>query len=260
MTPVLAKIIDTGLVLTKDGRETRPVHSGISQHEGEFIQDLIAKYRPQQSLEVGCAYGISSLFICEALGKVSASKHIIIDPFQFGKDHRGPDPGYEGIGYCNLERAGLAHLVDFRAELSYQCLPQIEKSGHRIDFAFIDGMHTFDYAMIDFFYVDKMLNVGGIVIFDDLSYHSIRKLCRYIVRNLPYEAAGPRPAAVPTSWRRKVLSRDSRLRNLIRDEIVIPDPSIGIPSEHFMALRKTAEDTIGDGPEFFRRWNDHSRF
>ena len=47
-----------------------------------------------------------------------------------------------------------------------------------------DGMHTFDYVFIDFFYIDKMLNVGGVAVFDDTHFPSTRKVCRFILRNL----------------------------------------------------------------------------
>jgi hypothetical protein len=54
-------------------------HSNISEEEGSFIQGIIREARPQVSLEVGCAYGVSSLYICEALCEVNAVRHIIID-------------------------------------------------------------------------------------------------------------------------------------------------------------------------------------
>jgi len=40
--------------------------------------------------------------------------------------------------------------------------------GVKIDFAFVDGWHTFDYTLIDFFYIDKILRSGGLV-----SFHSM---------------------------------------------------------------------------------------
>jgi hypothetical protein len=123
-------------------------------------------------------------------------------------------------------------------------------------------MHTFDYALVDFFYIDKMLNIGGVVIFDDLSYPSIRKLCRYVLRNLPYSAIGPE-ARKSKSKRRRFIQGLANLRpmsNMVRDELAIPDSGIGLPSTHFVALRKNSEDAIGDGSNFFRRWDTYHRF
>jgi Methyltransferase domain len=107
-----------------------------------------------------------------------------VDPYQLESGHEGPDSGYEGIGLFNLKRARLDRIVEFHAEFSFRCLPRLLEQGVKADFAFVDGMHTFDYAFVDFFFLDKMLKPGGVVIFDDLYYPSIHKVCRYIVRNL----------------------------------------------------------------------------
>jgi predicted O-methyltransferase YrrM len=180
-------------VRTIDG-QLRQLHSNIDEAEGKFIQNVIRELKPKCSIEIGCAYGISSLFICEALADVGAERHIIIDPYQLGSGHEGPDSGYEGIGLLNLKRAGLDRIVDFHAELSFRCLPRLLEQGVKADFAFVDGMHTFDYAFADFFFLDKMLGPGGVVIFDDLGYPSIRKLCRYIVPPILSNRPGGWPA------------------------------------------------------------------
>jgi predicted O-methyltransferase YrrM len=260
LNPTLKGILQDHTVMSATG-ERRPLHSAITVDEGLFIQDIIRRIVPQFSLEVGCAYGISSLFICQALKDVGAKRHIIIDPFQMGCNHTGSDAGYEGIGLANLDTAGFSDLITFYAELSYRRLPRLESEGHRLDFAFIDGMHTFDYALVDFFYIDKMLNIGGVVIFDDLWLPSIRKLCRFILRNLPYSAFGPETSI--STGRRRMLERAARIDrvgNAVRDDIAIPDSSIGLPSGNFVALRKNAHDLIGEGTTFFRRWNTHHRF
>jgi predicted O-methyltransferase YrrM len=261
LNSTLECILKDGSVISQTG-ERRKLHSGITIDEGLFIQKIIRENRPQLSLEVGCAYGVSSLFICQALKEVGAQRHVIIDPYQLGRDHTGPDEGYEGIGLANIERAGFSSLVTFYPDLSYRRLPLLEQEEYRLDFAFIDGMHTFDYVLVDFFYIDKMLNIGGVVIFDDLSYPSVRKLCRYVLRNLPYSAIGPE-AQKSTSMKRRFIQRLANLKpmsNMVRDEIAIPDSGIGLPSNHFVALRKNSEDAIGDGSNFFRRWDTHLRF
>jgi len=87
---------------------------------------------------------------------------------------------WEGIGRDNLTEAGFGHLVTVFEQLSELCLPEFLAQGHRYDFAFIDGMHTFDHVLIDFFYVNRMLDVGGVVIFDDVEMPSIAKVLSYI--------------------------------------------------------------------------------
>jgi predicted O-methyltransferase YrrM len=82
MNPVLEKILRTGNT-TSIGGEIIRVHSQISEEEGELLQEMILELRPKVSLEIGLGFGISSLYICEALAKVEAERHIIIDPFQY---------------------------------------------------------------------------------------------------------------------------------------------------------------------------------
>jgi hypothetical protein len=54
-------------VITPNG-EVLKMHSGISRDEGKFIYNLIqSDPRISHTLEVGCAYGPSSLNICAAL-------------------------------------------------------------------------------------------------------------------------------------------------------------------------------------------------
>src|SRR5260370_38161210 len=111
MNEVLRSIVLSGSVTTEGG-ETRNAHYTISREEGEFLQEIIRTVRPQVSVEVGCAYGISSLYICEALKEVSGSKHIIIDPYQHSH--------WESIGLSNLRRAGYLDIVEFHEVFSYQ--------------------------------------------------------------------------------------------------------------------------------------------
>ena len=51
---------------------------------------------------------------------------------------------------------------------------------------YIDGWHTFDYALLDFFYADKLLDVGGLVGFNDCHYPSIERVLRFVARHRHY--------------------------------------------------------------------------
>src|ERR1700730_4551949 len=261
MHPVLAEILRSREVRTIDG-QPRKLHSNIEEAEGKFIQDVIRDVKPKCSIEIRCAYGVSSLFICEALTKVGAERHIIIDPYQLGSGHKGPDSGYEGIGLLNLKRAGLDRIVEFHAELSFRCLPRLLDQGVKVDFAFVDGMHTFDYGFVDFFFLDKMLRPGGVVIFDDFYYLSIDKMCRYIVRNLPYSPIGPaavRETGVKAALKAVLRSRPVT-RRLLKPELTETDAELGLPFASYVALRKRSDDVLGDGTKGTRRWDYHQSF
>jgi predicted O-methyltransferase YrrM len=255
MNEVLATILRTKSVETPDGT-ARPLHSAISEVEGQFIQSVIRSVRPRISLEVGCAYGVSSLYICEALQEIGGEQHIIIDPHQLR-----PRPHWEGVGLENLKRAGYSSLVRFYGEPSHRCLPQLHKDELRIDFAFIDGGHTFDLVFVDFFYIDRILKVGGVVVFDDVNYPSIRKIVRYIVTNFPYSPLGPKVDAESMIKRvaSAVASRSPWSRHLA-PELVRTDGRLGISRANFIALRKDMQIVYGDGSNGTRRWDYHQPF
>jgi predicted O-methyltransferase YrrM len=183
MNSVLSEILRTGMTKTADGSGAVEVHSAISSSEGEFLQKLVRKLDPTISIEVGLAYGISALFICDALQVRNGTQHIVIDPNQHGGAWGN---SWDGIGIANVRRAGYADIVQLIEAPSYRALPELEQSGKRIDFAFIDGWHTFDFTLVDFFFIDRMLNIGGVVVFDDADWPAVRKICRFVKTNLAY--------------------------------------------------------------------------
>jgi predicted O-methyltransferase YrrM len=255
MNGVLCEILETGFTKTASGSGTVKVHSSISASEGQFLQKIVQELDPIVSLEVGLAYGISALFICDALKVRNGTQHIVIDPNQTGtivqNQHLASrEDSWGGIGIANLRRAGFADIVRLIEAPSYRALAGLEGSGQRIDFAFIDGWHTFDFTLVDFFFIDRMLNVGGIVAFDDASWRSIRKVCRFVKTNLAYSVLGVDGSDPEPSLKRRLsgslLSR-TPFQTLLRPEVIAPDSGTGLVGD-CIAFRKNADDS--------RRW-DH---
>ena len=252
MNPVLKQILETGYVKSANGQLVR-LHSNIPPEEGEFLQKIIAELKPKVSLEVGLAFGISALFICDALAKVQASRHIIIEPDDWG-------------GLNNLKEAGYGHLIELHNLPSFRALPRLEAEGRKIDFAFIDGMHTFDYVMLDFFYIDRLLRVGGVVVFDDANWESIRKVCRYILTNRSYSVFSSSQSDRSGRFSLKhrllfdapVISKP--FRRIAKPDILEPDFKLGLGDCRYIALLKERDDVIGDGSNGTRRFDFHRNF
>ena len=143
----------------------------------------------------------------------------------------------------------------------FECLPKLLARNDKIDFAFLDGQHTFDYVLVDFFYVDKILSVGGIIVFDDLQYPSVRKVCRYVLTNLCYVSTDPKIA--DTRLRSRMISALAKvgpIAKAVRPEIRERDGALGIPNRRFMAIQKKAHDLIGEGRNTTRHWEAHNAF
>jgi len=206
MNPVLEEIVKTRRVRPIDGGEGIPVHSEISEEDGLFLQDLVRKVDPMVTLEVGLAFGISALYICDALRIREGTRHIAIDPYQRDNDGVWGSWG-NGIGIANLSRAGFGDIVQVIEKPSHLALPQLEMARQDVDFAFIDGNHNFDFTLVDFFYIDHILRVGGVVAFDDAFIPRVKKVLRYIATNCPYSAIGYSGLEYTNSWKRRTLEQ-----------------------------------------------------
>jgi len=246
---ILNEILRTGMVNSVNG-QFKKVHSNISPQQGEFLQQIILDLKPKITLEIGLAYGISALFICDKIQNIPDSYHIIIDPHQL--------TGWEGIGINNLKKAGYEGIIKFYNQISALALPHIIEEGIKIDFAFIDGMHTFDHTLVDFLYIDQLLNVGGIVVLDDTNLPSIRKVCRFIVKNRRYsvyrclENVDSQLSLEQQLLRIQAYTCEIDME-ILKSEIVQPDFELGLfPSTRCIAFKKEAEDT--------REWNFHQEF
>jgi hypothetical protein len=113
---LLEEILRKQEVRSPDGPPI-PLHSAITADEGAALQRLITQKCPVVSLEIGLAFGVSTLFICEALSKAGGKRPIVIHPSQ--------ESGWQGIGLRHLEGAGFGVLVDFRQQESQSALPQL---------------------------------------------------------------------------------------------------------------------------------------
>jgi hypothetical protein len=66
-------------------------------------------------------------------------------------------------------------------------LPKLISKNISLDCVFIDGWHTFDYTLIDFFLADKMLKPGGYVAFHDCNGRAKQKVIRFILTHRKYK-------------------------------------------------------------------------
>ena len=72
---------------------------------------------------------------------------------------------------------------------THEVLPSLIKNKVELDCAFVDGWHTFDYTLIDFFLIDKILRPGGMIAFHDMYGLAKQKVLRFILTHRDYEVA-----------------------------------------------------------------------
>ncbi len=176
---VLNDIFTSGFTRDPAGNLIK-VHSEIKLAFAQALYENVFALAPKVVIEVGMAYGVSSLAILTALRDLGGERKLIsIDPYQ-ARDW----------GNCGLEavkRGDLQHLHELIEEPSYLALPELVKKGTTIEFGYIDGWHTFDYTLMDFWYLDRMLAVNGIVGFNDCDWPAVHKTLNFVTSHRNYE-------------------------------------------------------------------------
>ena len=187
---ILNDIFKTNSAMDPAGK-THTLESNIDTVEGAFMQTIISENRYAKTIEIGCAYGISSLFICSALNPLNGH-HTIIDPFQKSQ--------WSNIGIEQLRKAGIENytLIEKVSEIA---LPELLSAGVKFDFAFIDGWHTFDHTLLDMFYMNRLLKTGGTLVIDDVGMEGVERAVNYFLNYPCYEFAGG--VSIKNSGRRK---------------------------------------------------------
>jgi predicted O-methyltransferase YrrM len=170
MLAVAKEILDNRQVVDKQGNKY-PLHSDTSLSQCEFIQSVINSIDASVCLEIGLAYGISSMFIGESICRKPERKHIIVDPFQ---------GDWSNVGLYNLERCNFSDFVEYHDDFSHNVLPLLLSKGIQIDFAYVDTTKVFDLVLLDAYYISRLLKVGGVMVFDDCMWPGVKRMVRYI--------------------------------------------------------------------------------
>lgn len=252
MNDILKKIFADKVIYIDDKKYD--LNSNIDIEEGEFLRYCINSINATKTIEVGCAQGISSLFICDELKEKISAHHTIIDPYQTTE--------WESIGIKNLQLSGFSNfeLIEKPSEIA---LPQLLSENRIYDMAFIDGWHTFDHTLLDFFYLNRMIKVGGLIIIDDTGMPAVKKAIRYILKYPSYKLFGNSGKLNETFSRRLINGLYSLLSPLtfvlgkkvrsevFQDTFINSDKKLNINSSMIAFIKVSADD---------RPWNWYKDF
>lgn len=178
---VLARLVREGTaVARRDGSEHVVFPVAVPPEEGECVRSWVLREGATRTIEIGLGYGISTLFVCQALCAVdgSAARHVAIDPNQSSR--------FADCGLQFLEDAGVRDLVEFHPEESLVALPRFLAEGRAFDLAFVDGNHRFDGVFVDLVYLGRLVRPGGIVFLDDYQLPAISRAVSFFVTNLDW--------------------------------------------------------------------------
>lgn len=126
----------------------------VSPAEGKLLH-LLAKIRgAKRILEIGTLGAYSTIWLARALGR--GGRLITLES----------NPTHAEVARRNIERAGLADVVDLRVGLALDLLPAVADEGVELDLTFIDAdkpniPHYFEWAL-------KMSRPGALIIVDNV--------------------------------------------------------------------------------------------
>jgi hypothetical protein len=122
----------------------RNAHAGL--HYSKFIERLAINLSPSTYLEIGTFSG-------KSLSKVNCSS-IAIDPgFRISSDVIGKKP--------------MTLFYQMTSDNFFQKFSPTSILGRKIDLAFLDGMHLFEYLLRDFFNTEKHCAQNSIIMLHD---------------------------------------------------------------------------------------------
>lgn len=176
---VLERLLRDGTAVARsDGTVHDLFPIAVSAAEGEALRGWVVRERATRTVEVGLAYALSALHLCEGLlaGGDPAARHVAIDPMQ--------GTFFSGCGLQFLEEAGVAEMVEHHEEASETALPRFLAEARGFDLAFVDGNHRFDGIFVDLFYLGRLVRPGGIVFLDDYQLPAVARAASFYLRNL----------------------------------------------------------------------------
>ena len=128
----IAELYTRGTIVGDDEQPYPLGRMSVPGGEGRFIADLVRSEKPRATLEIGMAWGMSTLFILQALFENGSEfhPHVVMDPSQ--------EQTFHNAARRSLRELGIADVVEFYQEPSELVLPRLVQEGRAFDLAFVD--------------------------------------------------------------------------------------------------------------------------
>jgi predicted O-methyltransferase YrrM len=176
----LAEMYDAEVLLGTESENPIAIDktTRISLEQGATLRQLMMDSSASRSLEVGFAYGFSTLWMLDALRKQPKALHVAIDPFEKSR--------YHGIGLKQVDKIRFEGNFRWLQNFSSHALSDLIRQGEKFDFIYIDGNHRFDDVIVDFYLCDQLAHPNALIVLDDMWMPSIRAAGSFIIENRSY--------------------------------------------------------------------------
>jgi predicted O-methyltransferase YrrM len=142
---------------------SRKISSGLGE-SGWLLHGLVRSMRPSICVEIGSAHGWSTCLIAMALEQNLKGRLYAVDP-HLPNDWSDPNPDKSlDTLRGNLRASGLSHRVEIIRKTTADARTLLPDG---IDFAFIDGDHSFEGVKADWDILKPLLAPWAVVVFHD---------------------------------------------------------------------------------------------
>ena len=167
--------------------ETAPVREAIEAartsgrpfcppYEGDLIYALVRAAGARRCLEMGFHTGSTALYMDAGLAQDDGQVTSV-----------GLDSEEDMLrGRKLLRDAGAESRHRLLRENSNRVVPELFLAGEKFDFVFMDGWKTFDHLAFEIYFINRMLEKGGFILFDDSYMPSVRQAIRLLKRYYGY--------------------------------------------------------------------------
>ncbi len=194
ITRAIDELLANGRQTGDDGQVVNIGEVAVSGEAGRVLEEAARVLAPATCLEIGCASAMSTLHICRGrlrAGAVPEKSMHVVDPWQTKL--------WKNVGRRALARAGLMEeTVVLHEATAHATLPRLLEDRPRMQLVFIDGWHTLDHTMVEAFYSDRMLDVGGVMAFHDLWMPGLQAFACFWCANRAYEPVTLHDGALTT--------------------------------------------------------------
>lgn len=166
--------------MTNNYKFTQPWFDGnIPTWNQLFNQHINVNKRTITSvLEVGCFEGKATTYLADNWLK-EGTIYDVVDTFGGSESESGMKEIMDRLKTEDFIYHNFVHNISFHPNikwsinrgLSQVTLPILYGEGKTYDLIYIDASHQSDDTFVDAYYAHKMLNEGGILIFDDFGWH-----------------------------------------------------------------------------------------
>jgi len=144
--------------------------------QGDFLYRLCRTQQCTSALEVGFATGSTALYLLAGTEPCGGSVVSI--------DFRQSD--FERLGCRMVETSPWEKRHCLIEENSNVALPRMYAEGKKWGLIFLDGWKTVDHLMLDMYYSARMLDVGGVLVFDDTRMKSVKRVNRLLLSHYAF--------------------------------------------------------------------------